>query len=223
MRETLGSIPDPNYHSDNEIGGSLKRVGIAGLADWSDAKWSMLAEESAKKIGAPELIRDSVIQYRLHHRQSMKRVHQREAVAALLFVFSKKYLKNHMSLKSLCETVGANRVKTGRYLTRFILEDGLKSNYKSPEDYVRAYGSRLSIDRNVVVMSVEIARHYHESSIAGVTPRTVAASALYLACKENGHPYTQREIAETFGIAEYTVRENCGRMKRCLEAIESPR
>lgn len=201
----------------------MKRVAVIQRNDSPDETWNALARDLSDKIGAPECIMDSVIQYRLRHRESMKRFHQRETVAALLFVYSKNYLRNGMSLKVLCETVGADRIRTGRYLTRIVLDGGLTVRYKSPEEYVQVYGPRLNVGKEVVERSIKLIRRYREFSPLSANPRTIGASALYLACRENGHRHTQHEIADTFGIVEYTLRENCGRMRNCLEAIESQR
>lgn len=46
--------------------------------------------------------------------------------------------------------------------------------------------------------------------IRGANPRTVAASSVYLASREMPNKgFTQREAAETLGMAEYSVREFC--------------
>jgi len=222
MLETLCSIPDPEYRKNSEIVASFRRVGIATQPNWSDAKWSILVKELSKKLGAPDYIRDSVIQYRPHHRSSMKHLHQREAASALLFLFSKNYLKAGKSLREICEACGANRAKAGKYLTHFILDDGMRTEYKHPEDYLSLYGSRLNVAQEIVHRGFEIAGKYSES-FSGSTPRTIAASALYLATKENGHHYTQKEIAETFGIAAYTIREVSSNIRRFLEASTSAR
>ena len=88
-----------------------------------------------------------------------------------------------------------------------------KTERRTPNNY--AYGL-LNVSHEVIGQGVEIARHYRETSITSITPRTIAASALYLACRENGHDFTQREIAHTFGLAEYTVREISGRINKSL-------
>jgi len=57
------------------------------------------------------------------------------------------------------------------------------------------------------------------SSLGGFNPRTVAACSVYVAAFRLGpRVMTQREAAEALGIAEYTVRELCGRFRKQEEA-----
>jgi transcription initiation factor TFIIIB Brf1 subunit/transcription initiation factor TFIIB len=57
------------------------------------------------------------------------------------------------------------------------------------------------------------------SGLGGFSPRTVAACSVYIAGFRLGpRVMTQREAAEALGIAEYTVRELCGRFRKQEEA-----
>ena len=50
--------------------------------------------------------------------------------------------------------------------------------------------------------------------LAGFSPRTVAAGSVYVASLAlSAKTFTQREAGETLGMAEYTVREFCGRTR----------
>ena len=101
---------------------------------------------------------------------------------------------------------------------RLGFENGLKPDYKPPEEFVYAVGARMSLERGVIESGLQIAQDYHQRGFSSSSPRTIAASALYLACSENGSRRTQHEIAIKFGIAEYTVREvsaKIGKFLRC--------
>jgi transcription initiation factor TFIIIB Brf1 subunit/transcription initiation factor TFIIB len=66
-------------------------------------------------------------------------------------------------------------------------------------------------------VSKEVAAKHRETG--GSSPRTIAASALYLAgLKIAPRTLTQRETANALTIAEYTVREFCALARRQIEA-----
>jgi len=74
----------------------------------------------------------------------------------------------------------------------------LKKNNIEPHAYFR----------RVMELSPPMVGRLH--GIRGANPRTVAASSVYLASREMPNKgFTQREAAETLGMAEYSVREFC--------------
>ena len=57
--------------------------------------------------------------------------------------------------------------------------------------------------------------------LGGFNPRTIAACSVYLAALRVGPKIiTQKEVAETLGIAEFTVRELCSRFRKGKEASD---
>ena len=217
--ETLGSIIDPLFnHNSNEFIASLRRVGNHVLPNYSEVVWRKLVEDLSGRAGIPQHVRESVIQYYRSNRENLKNLNRREVATALLYVHMKNYMKNHRSLKEICEKAGANPIRTRKYLSILEFEHGLKPIYRPPEEYVSIFGTKMNLDQDIVSRGLEFARKYHESAFSCATPRTVAASAVYLATRENGHQYTQREVAEACGLAEYTVREVSARMKKFLRS-----
>jgi transcription initiation factor TFIIIB Brf1 subunit/transcription initiation factor TFIIB len=52
------------------------------------------------------------------------------------------------------------------------------------------------------------------TGLGGFSPRTVAAASVYLSGRKLGpKAITQKDVAESLGIAEYTVREFCGKFR----------
>lgn len=217
-KEILGSIPGRIKNgAASELNGSIRRVGASTLANWSVPRWEMLARELARKIAAPEHVLDAVVRYRGKHMESMDHLRQREAAAALLFIFSKNNQSSHRSLDEICEVAGADISTARKYMTKFVLDDGLRLVHRMPEEYVAQYGSMMNLGKEVLERGAEIAVLFRKSTFTSISPKVIAAGALYLASRENGKEYTQGEIGKVFGVAEYTVREDSIKMRKALK------
>jgi len=216
--EPLGSIigPSSEESSNHEFAAALQRIGNHLLPNYTELKWKELIEELSDKGGIAHQVREAVIQYHHHNRDRFKHANRRELATALLYVHMKNYLRGPRSLKEICSQLDANLVRTRRYITLIAFENGLKPVYTSPTEYVSIYGARMNLDRHLIEKSFEYAFEFQESAFSGASPRTIAASALYLATRKSGHRYTQRDLATTLGLAEYSVREISGKMKRFL-------
>ena len=206
--EPLGSVIGPSFeeNSNREFAASLQRIGNHLLPNYTELKWKELIEELSDKAGIAHQVREAVIQYHHHNRNKFKHANRRELATALLYVHMKNYLKGPRSLKEICSQLDTNLVRTRRYITLIAFENGLKP----------VYGARMNLDRHLIEKSFEYAFEFQESAFSGASPRTIAASALYLATRKSGHRYTQRDLATTLGLAEYSVREISGKMKRFL-------
>lgn len=221
----LGSIIDPNFSegSNGEFVSALRRVKNHIAPNHAELKWRELVEELSNRTGMPQQVRESVIQYHKANRSKLSRLRRRELAVALIFDYSRNYSNALRSIKELAAATGADARFARRYVMLLGFESGLKPEYKPPEHYVSVFGLKLNLDPAVVGKGMEYAHEYHLKSFGSSSPRTIAASALYLASKSNGTHYTQREIANTFGIAEYTVREVSAKMRSALEASPSTR
>src|SRR2546422_3783258 len=117
-------------------------------------------------------------------------------------------------------------------LMRISLESTMPLPQASMDELVRAVLSRLQSNESVVARLrranvdpkkyftrlFELAREVAAESrdLAGFSPRTIAAGSVYVASLglSAKKTFTQREAGETLGMAEYTVREFCGRMRQ---------
>lgn len=84
-----------------------------------------------------------------------------------------------------------------------------------PEDYVQRYCAELHLDVDVWNMSLDILQKATEEGlVSGLGPAGIASAAVYLAANKCGEPRSQREVAETVGISEVTLRSRCRQLKR---------
>jgi len=104
--------------------------------------------------------------------------------------------------------------KTYRYIARKLKIRILPAK---AQDYVPRFGSLLNLSEKVQVRSVEVlekvARH---DATSGKGPIGVAAAALYIAAVLEGEKKTQREVADTIGVTEVTIRN---RYKEMVETL----
>ena len=141
---------------------------------------------------------------------------KREEVAALLYIFSKNDPRVNKSIEEICEATSADRHLVGRYIKEFVLYGDLTLQNRRPEEYLSWLGSKLSVNRELLDKGREFISAFRKTEPTGITPRSLAASALDLALRENGHEFTQGQLATAIGLKEYTVREDSMRMKRAL-------
>ena len=122
-------------------------------------------------------------------------------------------------------------------LMRISLESTMPLPQVSMDELVRAALGRLQSSESVVARLrrlnldpktyftrlFDLAREVAAESrdLAGFSPRTIAAGSVYVASLAlSAKTFTQREAGETLGMAEYTIREFCGRTRNRRGAAE---
>ncbi len=77
-----------------------------------------------------------------------------------------------------------------------------------PFDLIPRYASDLQLSPQTITKANEIMEQIQTSPIKnGKKPETLVAGALYLATKQTGEKRSQREIANTVGVIEVTIRK----------------
>jgi len=122
-------------------------------------------------------------------------------------------------------------------LMRISLESTMPLPHASMDKLLRVVLGRLQSSESVVARLrrakvdpkkyftrlFDLAREVAAESrdLAGFSPRTVAAGSVYVASLAlSAKTFTQREAGETLGMAEYTIREFCGRTRNQRGAAE---
>ena len=119
-------------------------------------------------------------------------------------------------LNELCEATGTEKRIVSRYITKLVLYGNVAIANRTAEEYLSMIGSKLSLDKELVRKGRELIAAFRRTEPTGITPRSLAASALALADRLDGHKYTQKQFATAIGIKEYTVREDSIRMRNAL-------
>jgi len=93
----------------------------------------------------------------------------------------------------------------------------LNLNPVDPEDLIPRFASRLDLQGTTVTKAAEIIQKARKKGIvAGRHPETIAAAAIYLAAQQTKDKRTQRQVANTTGVLEVTIRK---RSKEIAKAV----
>lgn len=77
-----------------------------------------------------------------------------------------------------------------------------------PADYVYKYAGELQVSPQTTTKIVELVGRIKKTNLfEGRHPESVIAAAIYLGCKLNKEPRSQREISAVVGVIEITIRK----------------
>lgn len=153
--EKLGSFINWGSCGSSELVASLKRVERTCIGPSNTATETLIAELS-EKANIPEGVKNSVLEYSKTHGIGGRGMRRKEAIAALLFIFSKKDPRVNKTLNEICEATSTNRQRVGRYLIQLTLDNGLTLEQRTPEHYLRKYGGTLKLSDHMIERTVEL-------------------------------------------------------------------
>ena len=123
--------------------------------------------------------------------------------------------------KSMEEFVKASKISKkvlGKTYKLIVRELNLKLVPADPIEYVPRFASALGLSAKVQTKAIEyIAQAKEKEMLSGLSPISVAATTLYLAALKEGERKTQKEVADTTGITEATLRSRCKDFMRDLK------
>ncbi|MGH2639526.1 MAG: hypothetical protein ACRDF4_09645, partial [Rhabdochlamydiaceae bacterium] len=93
----------------------------------------------------------------------------------------------------------------------------------SANHFVPAIASIANVSRKAELRANAIIEKLekHTKYVEGKDPSGIAASALYIACRENGLTITQKTIAKASRVTEVTIRNRYSQMVKELREIDS--
>ena len=98
-------------------------------------------------------------------------------------------------------------------------EIDLKIPVADPAECLASVAFRAKVRPKVEADALEILSRAEKAGItAGVCPTGLAAAALYLASLMNGETLTQIDAAEAAGVKDVTVRNQCKRLRKLVQA-----
>ncbi len=100
-------------------------------------------------------------------------------------------------------------LRTYKHLKRHL---NIQAENLKPSDLVERFGNKLKLDQPAIQKALDLTEQVQES-LQGKRPETIAAAALYLAGKPK---VTQRQIANTVGIIEVTIRKRTKEIERIV-------
>ena len=243
-RADEGSVANFN---ENSTVGYVKRVSDHMGEDSSVWNCTAMIERVAEKLSLPVFVRQNAVL--LSERMLADRKNdegpkggKRATVPAIsaycLLSACRDARIDHVSSQSILQALAdmGHRVTKSKLL-RLGIESQVRIRPADPLSLLQTVLSRLETNEEIVwrlrnkgVEPPQFFRGAMETAkiiVAlvredrGCNPRTLAAGAVYLASKAAGKRLiTQKEVADTLGIAEYTVREFAGWAASALNAGE---
>jgi len=201
----LGSTFNPRRNSNPEARYTMMRLKVQN--DWTTAKdlrWHYKSKQLCEKANAPNCVHDSIMNFYLGNRKSLQGLRKAETITALIYAYTRQLDLYSTSLGKLCESLGADKSLTLRYLYRFTCDYKLRIARKQPSDYIKIFAPRLRVAQGILQKALTISDHYSRCSGHAESPRSIASASLYLASEGE---LTQKNVARTCGVAEYTVRD----------------
>jgi transcription initiation factor TFIIB len=127
----------------------------------------------------------------------------------------------HSIPKSMEEFVSASKITKkvlGKTYKLIVRELKIKLIPSDPVEFVPRFASALGLSAKVQTRAVEyIVTAKEKEMLSGLSPISVAATTLYLAGLVEGERKTQKDVADTTGITEATLRSRCKDFMRDLK------
>lgn len=111
------------------------------------------------------------------------------------------------TLQEILDETSENAKDVRRCYRALIKELNLKVPNTDPLSFVSKFMSDLDLDSEIEELVRKILKAYKTNiSTSGKDPKGIVAGAFYLACKLRKKDITQKQIADTIGVTEVTLR-----------------
>ncbi len=138
-------------------------------------------------------------------------------ITALIYTVARKQ-GTPRTLDEIAEASGLEKREIGRAYRYVARELGLKIMPARPKDYIPRFAGELKLSGEVQARARNIIQQARDDDLlSGKGPTGVAAAALYIAAVLESEKRTQREVAETVGVTEVTIRN---RYKELVEELD---
>lgn len=169
----------------------------------------------------PSMIEASADIYRLANDRRLCRGRSIDAVVASAVYIACRLENVPRTLDEVAKQSRTGRKEIGRTARMMQRELKLRVKVSNPVDYNSRFCSMLGLPPDVESKAKEmleqLIEHEHTN---GRGPVGLCAAAIYIASRVMGSPRTQREVSETAGITEVTVRHRYKEMLQLLNMEE---
>jgi len=165
-------------------------------------------DRMASGIGLPRNIRETAaLIYRKAVNKNLIRGRSIEGVVAASLYGACRQCSVPRTLDEIASSSRVGRKEIGRTYRFMTRELRLKLMPTSPEDYISRFCSALKLSEKVQTKTMEILKQANDKELtSGRSPTGVAAAAIYIASTLVNERRTQREVADTSGVTEVTIR-----------------
>lgn len=137
-------------------------------------------------------------------------------IAAIVYALAREY-KTPRTLAEISQASGISKRELGRTYRYISRKLGIRILPATAESYIPRFASMLKLKDKTEVRAIKIlSEAMKKDVISGKGPCGCAAAAIYIASVLEGERKTQREIADTVGVTEVTIRN---RYKEIAQAL----
>jgi transcription initiation factor TFIIB len=183
----------------------------------------IMLDEISKKLNLPERVRETAA---FIYRKAINSMNSKgKSIKGLLAVSiyaASKICDYPVGLKNILETFNVKSRTFSKYyqiVTEFLpKETNAKMKTNTSINHIPDIVRKLGLGSEVEVTSKNILEKALSSGfIAGKSPLSLAAAAVYIACSLTDNKRTQRQIAEATGVTEVTIRNRSKELIRSLD------
>lgn len=196
-----------------------KRARVAGSSDRNLTLALGEMDRMSSQLGLPKKVREITSKiYRKAVEENLIRGRSIEGVVSAILYASCRKTQIPRTLDEIAEVSHVDKKEIGRSYRFITRELDIHLPPTDPANYVARFGSELGISGEVRIEAIDIIKRAQEEKLtSGKGPSGTAAAAIYLASIACGERRTQREVAETAGVTEVTVRN---RYKELAEELD---
>ncbi len=141
-------------------------------------------------------------------------------IAAIVYALAREY-KSPRTLAEISQASGISKRELGRTYRYISRKLGIRILPATAESYIPRFSSMLKLKDKTEVRAIKILKEAMKKDvISGKGPCGCAAAAIYIASVLEGERKTQREIADTVGVTEVTIRNRYKEIAQALEIEE---
>jgi transcription initiation factor TFIIB len=140
------------------------------------------------------------------------------AMVAACVYFAIRFKQIPRTFQEVLDESSETAKNVRRSYRAIVSELRLKAPNMDPNALVPKYISKLNLDQNISKTTNDIITKFSANfETSGKDPKGIVAGALYLAVKMNNLAFTQKEIADSVGITEVTLRSRYKELKTKLK------
>ncbi len=176
-------------------------------------------DRMSSSLSLPRNVRETAAMiYRKAVRRKLIRGRSIEGVSAAVLYAACRQCNVPRTLDEISSVAQMKKKEIGRNYRNISRKLELKLLPTTPQDYISRFCSQLKLSNDVQVKTIEILKKASSKELtSGRGPTGMAAAALYIASVLCAERRTQKEVAETAGVTEVTIRNRYKELAKKLD------
>ncbi|MDR2873341.1 MAG: transcription initiation factor IIB [Methanobrevibacter sp.] len=196
-----------------------RKIRISGSTERNLAFALTELDRDSSLLGLPRSVRESAsLVYRNAVEKKLIRGRSIEGVVAASLYITCRRCNVPRTLEEISEVSRITKKEVGRTYRFLSRKLNIKLLPTSPSDYIQRFASELDLSGETQSRAIEIIKNATKEGLtSGRGPNGVAAASLYIASVLLNGRKTQKEVADTAGVTEVTIRNICKELTEHLK------